>query len=60
MFRMVNFLDCFGVFLVATGIKILCALRIDLYHSTDFDVHRNWLAITHQGELESWYYERER
>ena len=45
---MVSLADCIGVFLVVTVLKLLCALRIDLYHSTDFDVHRNWLAVTHQ------------
>lgn len=47
-------LSLWNIWVATTILKVLL---FDTYHSTDFDVHRNWLAITNGLPLRQWYVE---
>ncbi|KAH3671418.1 hypothetical protein WICMUC_004642 [Wickerhamomyces mucosus] len=47
----------FSLWNIWVASTILKVLLFDTYHSTDFDVHRNWLAITNKLPIKDWYIE---
>ncbi|CAK60630.1 unnamed protein product (macronuclear) [Paramecium tetraurelia] len=46
------------MYLIILVVLIKCML-INLYYSTDFDVHRNWMRVTTEQPINQWYYDEQ-
>ncbi|VDK63300.1 unnamed protein product [Anisakis simplex] len=52
-----NIFRTWSFWISSSFILTLKTLVVPMYHSTDFEVHRNWMAITHNLPMKVWYYE---